>query len=317
MATVAFGNDRAMSSPPGLLRPPRLRSGDAVAVIAPAGPPPFERLDAGIAILQSWGLEVRELPNVRSTDRPHEYLAAGDRQRAADFTAAWTAPDIRAVFCARGGYGAQRMLDLVDWAALRHAAPKVLAGYSDITALHQAVNAELGLVSLHGPMLSTSDLLDHPAAQEHLRATLFEPESVRVLTHPDAHELIAGTAQGVTTGGCVSVLAGSVGTTPPPSADAIVLLEDVSEDAYRVDGFLTTLRRSGYFERVAAVVTGSWANCEPIEPVLVDVLGGLGVPVLGDLGFGHGPAPLTVPLGVTATLDTASATLTLAAPALA
>jgi muramoyltetrapeptide carboxypeptidase len=313
-----------VSSPPAApltacARPARLRAGDLAALVSPSGPVPPERLDAGIAILKSWGLRVRVMPNARSSHPVHAYLAGDDEARAADFGAAWTDPEVRAIFCVRGGYGAQRMADLVDWAELGNAEPTVLVGYSDVTALHQAMAARLGVVTLHGPMTSTSDFLDSAAAQKHLRATLFEPESVQVLTSPSAHALVGGAAVGVTTGGCLSVLATSVAT---PSAlgtahGGLVLLEDCCEKAYRIDSYLTQLRRSGWFDGATGVVLGSWADCEPAEPVVEDVLGHLGMPILGDLGFGHGHDPITVPLGMLAELDADAGTLTLDQPALA
>lgn len=300
------------------LRPPRLREGDLVALVSPSGPAPSEQLDAGVDVLESWGLRVRVMPNARATHDVHAYLAGGDEARAADFSDAWADSDVRAVVCVRGGYGAQRMTDLVDWSALRAAEPKVLVGYSDITALHQAVAARLGVVTLHGPMTATKSFLDSPAAQRHLRTTLFEPEAVRVLSHPSARPLVGGTAVGVTTGGCLSVLTTSVATpTALPSATGgLVLIEDVNEKAYRIDSYLTQLRRSGWFDGVAGIALGSWADCEPAEAVVVDVLGHLGVPILGDLGFGHGNDPTTVPLGVLAELDADAGTLTLEQPAL-
>lgn len=300
------------------IRPPRLRSGDLVALVAPSGPPPASRLADGIAVLESWGLEVVVMPNVAAGHRDHAYLAASDVERADDFTAAWADPDVRAVICARGGYGSQRMIDLVDWATLRAADPKVFVGYSDATPLHLAVAAELGVVSLHGPMVSTADLLDHPAAQEHLRATLFEPGTVQVLGGAAAHAVVGGRATGVTIGGCVSVLATSTGTAsvPPSASGGLLLLEDINEPAYRVDSYLTQLRRSGWLDGLGGVALGSWTDCEPAEPVVADVLGALGVPIVGELGFGHGPAPLTMPLGVLAELDADAGTLTLDEPAL-
>jgi muramoyltetrapeptide carboxypeptidase len=204
------------------------------------------------------------------------------------------------------------------WDALRAAEPKVLVGYSDITALHQAVATRLGIVSLHAPMPGTRQFLDSPAAQQHLRTTLFDPEAVQVLTHTSARAIVGGVASGITTGGCASVLATSVGTpTAPASAAGLVLIEDTCEKAYRIDSFLTQLRRSGWFADATGVVLGSWQDCEPPEAVVADVLGDLGVPILADLGFGHGEDPLTVPLGVLAELDADAGKLTLSQPALA
>jgi muramoyltetrapeptide carboxypeptidase len=300
------------------VRPPRLRQGDVVALVAPSGPVRPDQLDAGVAVLQSWGLQVRVMPHVRDVHPVHAYLAGDDEARAEDFCTAWAAPDVRAIVCARGGYGSQRMVDLVDWSALLDAEPTVLVGYSDVTALHQAVTTRLGVVTLHGPMPGTQSFIDSPAAQQHLRTTLFEPESVQVLAGPSAHPLVGGASIGVTTGGCLSTLTTSVATPSAPTArGGLVLLEDVSEPAYRIDSYLTHLRRSGWFDGAAGVVLGSWADCESAEPVVTDVLGGLGVPILGDLGFGHGDDPITVPLGVLAELDADAGKLTLDQPALA
>ena len=106
--------------------------------------------------------------------------------------------------------------------------------------------------------------------------------------------VVGGRATGVTTGGCLSVLTTSVGTTSfGGTGGGLVLLEDVDEKAYRLDSYLTHLRRSGWFDGATGIVLGSWADCEPAEPVVVDVLGDLGVPILGELGFGHGPDPIT------------------------
>lgn len=302
-----------------LSNPPRLRPGDTVAVVAPSGPVPAGRLDAGLAHLREWGLDVRVTPHVRDTHPGIGYLAGSDAARAADFQDAWLDPDVRAIITARGGYGAARMVDLVDWDALAATDPKVLVGYSDCTVLHQAVAARLGVVSLHGPMSGTASFLASARAREHLRRTLFEPETVSTIARAGAHALVGGTARGVTTGGCVSLLTTSVGIggTPSSAAGGIVLLEDIDEQAYRIDSYLTHLLRAGWFDGAAGVVLGSWENCEPIEPVVLDLLGPLDIPILGELGFGHGPDPLTVPLGVMAELDASAGTLTLDHPALA
>lgn len=313
-----------MTSPPSAplnagVRPPRLRDGDVVALVSPSGPAPSDQLDAGVTVLQSWGLRVRVMPHARDTHRVHAYLAGDDEGRASDFSTAWADSDVRAIVCVRGGYGAQRMTDLVDWSALRRAEPTVLVGYSDVTALHQAVATQLGVATLHGPMSATRSFLDSAAVQRQLWTTLFEPESVQVLSAPAAHALVGGTAVGVTTGGCLQVLATSVATPSAPrtAGGGLVLLEDVDEKAYRIDSYLTQLRRSGWFDGADGFVVGSWADCEPAEPVVADVLGDFGVPILGDLGFGHGVDPITVPLGALAELDADAGTLTLEQPALA
>ncbi|MFF5515906.1 S66 peptidase family protein [Streptomyces coeruleorubidus] len=306
-----------------LLRPPRLAPGARVAVVAPSGPVPEERLQAGLDVLRGWDLDPVVAPHVLGRLREFDYLAGTDAQRAADLQNAWCDPAVAAVLCARGGYGAQRMADLLDWEAMRAAGPKVFAGFSDITVLHQAFATRLGLATLYGPAAAGVDFIKNARAQEHLRATLFEPESVRTVTAlpPGRTALGPGRARGVTLGGCLSLLASDLGT-PHALAGArggLLLIEDVGESPYRVDRYLTQLLRTGWLEGVAGIVLGSWAACGPYEElraVLADRLGGLGVPVVEEFGFGHCEGALTIPLGVPAELDASTGTLTFDAPAL-
>ncbi|WP_406066839.1 LD-carboxypeptidase [Streptomyces sp. NBC_01077] len=304
-----------------LTRPERLRPGARVAVVAPSGPVPEERLRAGLDILRGWDLDPVVAPHVLDTHPTVGYLAGGDRARARDLTEAWCDPSVSAVLCARGGFGAQRMVDLLDWRAIREAGPKVFVGYSDITALHEAFAVRAGFSALHGPMVAAGTFLSDPRTQESLRATLFEPESVRTLGLDTARTLVPGRARGVTLGGCVSLLAADLGTPHgrPTARGGLLLLEDVGEEPYRLDRILTQLLRSGRLDGVAGIALGSWAECGPYEEVravLADRLGGLGVPVVEELGFGHSETALTMPLGVSGVLDAEAGTLTLDVPAL-
>jgi muramoyltetrapeptide carboxypeptidase len=279
---------------------------------------PKERLDAGCAILRAWGLDATVMPHVIGTDDTFSYLAASDEERAKDLQSAWCDPSVDAVICARGGYGAQRMLELVDWTQMRKADPKVFAGFSDVTALHEAFANHLGVATLHAPMAGAMSFVEDKATAEHLRATLFEPETVQALTSETARTLVPGRAQGVTVGGCLALLAGELATPTGRNnvEGGILLLEDTDEKEYRIDGFITHLLRAGWLEGVAGIALGSWKDCEPVESLMVERLRGLGVPVIWELGFGHGDSTLTMPLGVPATLDAHTATLTLDVPAL-
>lgn len=304
-----------------LTRPARLRPGARVAVVAPSGPVPADRLEAGLDILRGWDLDPVVAPHVLDVHPRLGYLAGTDQDRARDLQEAWCDPAVSAVLCARGGYGAPRMAELLDWTAMRAAGPKVFVGYSDITVLHEAFARRLGLVTLHGPMAAAVTFLKDARTQESLRATLFEPESVRTLGLDTARALVPGRAGGVTLGGCVSMLAAELGTpyARPSAAGGLLLIEDVGEEPYRLDRVLTQLLRSGWLDGVAGIGLGSWAECGPYEDIrtlLLDRLGGLGVPVVEEMGFGHGESNQTVPLGVPAVLDTESATLTLDLPAL-
>lgn len=306
-----------MSARP-LRRPPRLVPGDRVMVVAPSGPVPKQRLDAGCDILRGWGLDVVVAAHVTDRDERFDYLAGSDADRAADLQRAWCDESVAAVLCARGGYGAQRIAELLDWSAMAAATPKVFVGYSDITAVHAAFATHLGVATVHGPMVGTPTFVDDARSARLLRQLLFEPDRARVLTSPGARPLVSGVARGVTVGGCLSVLAGEVGTPTGlrSAAGGIVLLEDTGEKRYRLDGFLTHLLRAGWFDAVTGIALGSWKDCEPVEELMVDRLGGLGVPIVADPGFGHGDSTITVPLGIPATLDADAATLTLDVPAL-
>jgi len=305
-------------------RPGRLRPGDRVAVVAPAGPVSDGLLDGGLAVLRSWGLDVVTGEHVRGRHRTLRYLAGDDEHRAEDLRRAWCDPSVSAVFCARGGYGCLRTLQHLDLdlAAMAAQPPKIFVGSSDVTALHSVLGPRCGLVTLFGPMIGTAAFVDHPGNREHLRRTLFEPESTTVLSGPAVEPLVGGTARGVTAGGNLSLLVSGLGVpgTPAPPRGAIALVEDVDEAPYRVDHFLTHLLRAGWFDEVAGIALGSWHSCGPpgeVRDVVLDRLGPLGVPVVWELGFGHGDHQLTVPLGVPAELDADAGTLTLDRPALA
>ncbi len=302
-------------------RPRRLRPGDTVAVVAPAGPVPGDLLDAGIAHLESWGLGVQTGKHARDRHSRLDYLAGTDADRAADLQRAWCDPDIDGVLCARGGYGSLRILDHLDWQAMAAAEPKVFAGSSDITALHDAFAAHLDVVTILSPMVATKAFANQDATREHLRRTLFEPETVTILTRSTAGALVPGRARGITYGGNLSVLAGTLGTHGAKAwpERGIALLEDVTEKPYQLDRHVTQLLRAGWFDGATGIALGSWTECGPLEEVravMADLLGGLGVPIVWELGFGHCPNQRTIPLGTAAELDTDAHRLTLLQPAL-
>jgi muramoyltetrapeptide carboxypeptidase len=278
-----------------------LSAGDRVALVSPAGPALASRVSAGVAVLRSWGLEVTT-PVVEPWSLG--YLAGSDEARAAEFVSAWCS-DVAAVVCVRGGYGCLRMADLVPWKDLP---PRVFVGSSDVTVLHTELN-QVGLATVFGPMPGTADFVDDPVAQQRLRSVLFE--DVRSWTA--GTPVVPGTACGVLTGGNAALLAASVGGPrwSPPVDGAIALLEDIGEEPYRLDRILTQLLRAGWFAPVSGIVLGSWTGCGDVASVLWDRLGGLGVPVLGDFGFGHCAGQWSLPLGVRAVLDASAGTLTL------
>jgi muramoyltetrapeptide carboxypeptidase len=300
-----------------VLRPPALRPGDLVAVVSPAGPAQPERVATGVALLRSWGL--RPVPAPHVFDR-HAFLAGTDPDRADDLNRALADPQVRGVVVTRGGYGAQRLVDRINLAAV-HRDPKPVVGFSDITALHLALWRGARLACLYGPGAAwLPDRTGHGSAQS-LHDALMTTEPVEVKQDSGAQTATVtrgGPASGTLLGGNLCLLTSTLGTPDfPDLTGAILLLEEVDEPPYKVDRMLTQLRRSGVLRRLAGIAIGQFVRCTDqwltdVADVLADRLGDLGVPILGGLPIGHGPDQLTVPVGVPATLDVAAATLTVA-----
>ena len=297
------------------MRPPALRPGDAVMLVSPSGPTRPERVARGVELLTGWGLKPVLAPNAYARQG---YFAGTDDLRTADLNAAFADPAIRGVLCTRGGYGAQRVVDAVDMDAVRRD-PKVVAGFSDITALQLALWRGARLATVHGPGVAWLDERTPPASAESLRSALMTADPVAVTpvaTEETAPVRIPGTAAGPLIGGNLCLVTSSIGTADMPDlTGAILLLEEVGEPPYKVDRMLTHLRRAGFLDRVAGVAIGQFTDCADewavdIADVITERLAGLGVPVLGGLPIGHGVGQLSVPVGVPATLDATAGTLT-------
>lgn len=316
-------------STPTFTRPNRLRAGDEIAVIATSSPlePGDDLISAELA--RSLGLVPTMFPSVAATG-PTSFLAGPDEVRAGDFESAWCDDRFAAVWSARGGYGAARMLELIDWDRCRAARPKVLLGYSDVTCVHEAVASRLELASLHAPMLGSSRVRDSPAMVAHVRSVLFDPDSddaMDLVGPASTAPVVGGRADGWLTGGNLSLLASTLGsrTSLPSREGAIAFLEDVTEEPYRIDGYLTSLLRAGWFDGVVGVALGDFTECGTKEDkanpaqalaVCAERLGGLGVPMLSGIPIGHGESNRTLGLGVRAQLDADAGTFRLTEPAL-
>ena len=299
-----------------LARPPALRPGDRVAVLSASSPPDQERLAAGLEVLRLSGLEPVVYESARDRGKLRHYLAGEDTLRVADLTSALRDPGIAGIVFACGGSGAQRTLASFDWAVLDGVTPKVLAGYSDVTAILEAAARRLGWASLHGTMVSYFDTYEFAS----LLRTLMHPEQATSLCFAGARTVVAGVARGITCGGNLTVLTASLGTdTSWPARGGVWLVEDEGEDDYRIDRMLTQLRRSGYLDGVAGIVAGTFQNCggiEDIQAILAERLGSLGVPMISWANVGHGGRNQTYPIGVAAELDASAATLQLLDPPL-
>ena len=288
---------------PSFRKPHPLRAGDSVAVVAPAGP--FERaaLEAGAAVLGG-RYRVRYDEQIYSRKR---YLAGDDDRRLSELLTALGDPEIKAVFCARGGYGAMRLLRrLGSWLAASRLPAKPLVGFSDITALHQWLQSN-GMVSIHGPVLSQLGRLpgDSPKRLFSLLESTLPAEPLL-----GTHTYVGGAAEGPLLGGNLSVFTRVLGTPfMPPLDGAILMLEDVSEQPYRLDRMWTHLELAGVFGKVKGIVLGQFINGEPRDggytaaEVLRELAAATGLPCAAGFPIGHGDINEPVPLGVRVRLD--------------
>ena len=267
-------------------------------------------------MLKRWGLEVQVSDRVY--DR-HGFLAGDDEARAREFNDALADPEVKGIFCARGGYGVSRIVDRIDFAAAR-AHPKPVVGYSDITVIHQGLYRYARMAGVHGPVLTTFHSDHDTETAEHLKQAVMSTAPVevrRVVTETTASLTQGASVTGPLLGGNLSLVVDAVGTgTHLDYRGAIVLLEEIGEEPYRVDRMLTQLLRSDSFDGVAGFALGQYTACDDngwgvdITTVLADRLGPLDVPILGGLPLGHGDNPRSVPLGTQATLNPTGGLLT-------
>jgi muramoyltetrapeptide carboxypeptidase len=292
-----------------LIRPPRLRPGDRVGVLAPASPCPVNELETGCIILEKLGLEV--VVDVGSESLQSDYLAGSDEYRASRFNQFVQDPEIRALFCARGGYGSLRILPELSYDRLR-STPKPLVGFSDITALLLACYRQTGLVCFHGPTVSTLATADQDTVDS-LWQALSSTEPMQV-HFPEALCLKPGSCEGTLLGGNFTTLSHLLGTDYFPSfAGAILLLEDRGEPTYRIDRMLTQLLHTGFFGNISGLILGDFSESGPrdeLNELVQERLVSTSFPILSGVPIGHEQRNLTLPLGLPATLDTGSGTLT-------
>ena len=288
-----------------MMKPKPLFPGARVALVAPSSAVPEEKLQPGLDLVKSLGMEPVTYPSCFYVNRDG-YFAASDAQRAADITDAFADDTIDGVWCIRGGYGAHRLVPLLDLDIIRNN-PKWFGGYSDITALHTAFNQLCDLETYHCTMPSTEP---HPNeyTMGWLKKALFGGLS-GALSNPEDQPLctlVPGSAEGILCGGNLSLLADSIGT--PWEIDCkgkILFLEDIGEKTYRIDGMLTQLRNAGKFDDCAGILLGAWTDCPPEHPerslTLTEIFRQLivpaGKPAVMELACGHCPTTMALPLG--------------------
>ncbi|MEZ4702114.1 MAG: LD-carboxypeptidase [Rhodothermales bacterium] len=325
LAAPALATSPLMPETRPTIKPNRLRPGDTVGIVSPAGVT-YHRVQ--IEILQ----EVIEVLGLKMKAGAHMldrwgYLAGRDEDRAADINAMFADPEVDAIFALAGGWGSGRTLPYLDFELIR-THPKIFLGYSDITALLLAIQARTGLVAFHGP---NGNSRWNTYSTDYLKRLLFEAEPVR-MTNPTrqddtlvqmkdrVHVITPGQARGRLLGGNLTVLTSIIGSPFVPAWEgSILFVEDIDEDVYRIDRMLTQLKLAGVLDQLAGFVFGKCTDCEPdsgyasftLEDVLEQHIKPLGIPAWSGAMIGHIDDRFTVPVGLEAAIDAASGQITL------
>jgi muramoyltetrapeptide carboxypeptidase len=280
--------------------PPAITPGDTIGIVAPSSPFDRAAFDRGVAVIRDRGFRVTIPESVFDT---RGFLAGDDPSRAEAFNRLVVDPVIKAILCARGGYGSSRILPLIDFEALR-SHPKIIAGFSDITFILNAVFSQSGLQSLHGPLVTTLDQLE---GADSLFAAM-TGASIRALNAEGGVVLRGGRGTGRVVGGNLTCFCHLVGTAwQVPLSGRILLLEDRGEEPYRVDRMLTHLKQTDGFDTLAGIAIGGFDDGGRLEKAMLgvfrDAFRHADFPVVSGFPVGHGDRNLTVPIGRTATLD--------------
>lgn len=291
-----------------MIKPARLMQGDTIGIVAPASPFDRKRFDEGIAAIHRLGFGTKFAKGIFERQG---YLAGTDQQRAGQLNAMADDDAVQALMCARGGFGSLKILAHLDYDLIR-ARAKPLIGFSDITTLHQALHLYAGLVTFHGPTVTTLARGDE-ATRLAWRSALTDPDPMR-FDLSGGRTLQAGVCQGHFVGGNLTTLCHMVGT---PYAmvfkDALLLIEDTGEAPYRIDRILTQMMMAGAFDGLRGLVLGSFKDCgdtAEVEAIVQRLFGRMGIPIVDGVQMGHGRRNLTVPLGLPARLDTDKGELT-------
>lgn len=292
------------------LRP--IKSGSKLGILAPAFPPDSEKLRKGIDYLLGLGYEI-DLGD--SLTARHGYFAGNDSLRLNDLHRMFNDPDIDAIICARGGWGGLRLLDQIDYDLIKNN-PKLLVGYSDVTTLQLAIWQKAGIASISGPMVAVemgTGIL--PFTSDHFWNQVGNSKKFYAFDYSkeDIETWTEGVASGTLLGGCLSMVAHQLGT--PYSVDykdAILFLEDVGEEPYKIDRYLAHIRQAGIFDKIKGLILGDFIDCEDndadrtsftLNEVLRDYFGQAKFPVIYNFPYGHGMKKFSMPLGAQATLD--------------
>lgn len=307
-----------------ILRPPKLKNGDLFGVISPAGPvADRSRIERGVRYLEGLGYRVAV---GKYATRSNGYLAGDDRERLSDLHMMFRDKKVKAIICTRGGYGTTRLLPSLDYDLIRNN-PKILIGFSDITALQLALWKKCRLISFHGPMLGVEMAAPiEPLTEQIFWQCLTSTEPVGRIPLPEGlTTLYAGKAIGRLVGGNLSLIVSLLGTQYQPEfRDSILFIEDSGEEPYRIDRMLTQLRNSHALARTRGVLAGQFTNCVSkdatgssisVEHILEDIAKASEKPFLSNLPFGHVGRKITLPVGLRVKVDAAAKTIEYLEPA--
>jgi len=295
------------------IRPPRLEPGDTIGIIAPASPFDAELFDGGIRTIESMGYRI-QIPD--DLFERNGYLAGSDEHRTDIIHRLFADPKIKAIVCARGGYGSMRLLPLLDFSLIRKN-PKIIFGLSDLSALLSAIYSKTGLVTFHGPMVTT--LANAPQETREAMIAAISPDQPHKVEIENGIKIQSGLASGRVCGGNLNTLNHLMGTPfAPDFKDHLLFVEDRGEKPYRIDRMLTQMKQAGCFQHLAGLILGDFIGCgtqQEILQIFTDTFTDASIPIVAGCEAGHGKQNLTIPFGLEATLDADQYTLTYNQPA--
>ena len=286
------------------VRPPRLKPGDTIGIVAPAGPFDPKKFMKGKSVLESMGFQTFFDDGIF---QKHGFLAGTDIQRADQINRLFADPTVQAIVCARGGYGSMRILSLLDFETIQ-THPKIFLGFSDISALLSVLYDRCSLVTFHGPVVTTLA----KATEKTIMAmkTVLTSDAPLELTPENGKVIKPGVCSGLVAGGNLTTLCHLVGTPYTPNFKGkILLIEDVDEMPYRIDRMLTQMKLAGCFNEIAGLILGGFKECgylNEVVEIFSNIFEDADIPILTGFEVGHGEHNLTIPMGLGATLDTES-----------
>lgn len=303
-----------------IIKPRALKKGDTIGIIAPASPPSIpEKITKGAEYLERLGYRVKLGKNVQ---RVYGYLAGTDQERVDDVNAMFADKDVKAIIAVRGGYGTPRLLPLLDYSLIKRN-PKILIGYSDLTALQLAIFRKTGLITFSGPMSGVEMFKGiDPFTEEHFWACITSTKKMGNIQNPNGRKLqtiVKGKASGILLGGNLSLIVSLAGSKYLPSFEkSILFIEEIEEENYRFDRMMNQLRITNILDDTNGIIMCELTDVKAsdttkpflsVEQVIDDYLLELKKPVVSGLVYGHVPKKLTIPIGIRATLDTAKNSL--------